>query len=287
MEVLRSEEDYSIKEKNMSKEYCYKFKSNFIKVKENNAYAHPLIEKFGFKPVQQEFENEVGLKSYYWAECWAKTITFDSSAVVAKWLKKNVENIYKNEKSRVEKEPEKGPSKWLEEIINSGYEFDEDGHLIENEAFLSGLNGQLCVMATGKMAGVLYINLSGCVEFYDSNTLISSAFEDIMQLESAGAIYKMALKLKERKKKRRKAAIKAKAVDEAAAVKVKMPDNLDEKKAKKAKKETRGTFIIKTKIGYYTAKNTYSSLKEKAETFVDFKLAKKVQKEIGGKIVKL
>lgn len=177
----------------MGREYCYRFKSNFIKVKENNAYAHPLIEKFGFKPVQEEFENEAGLKSYYWNESWAKTIKLDPKSVVAKWLKKNVENIYKKELERESKESEKGPSKWLEEIRNSGYEFDSEGNLIENEAFLSGLEGQLCVMATGEMRGVLYINMSGCVEFYDSKTLISSAFEDVMQLERDGAIYKKRL----------------------------------------------------------------------------------------------
>lgn len=277
----------------MSKEYCYKFKSNYIKVKENNAYAHPLIEKFGFKPVQQEYENETGLRAYYWAECWAKNITFEANTVVAKWLKKNVENIYNKEKIRVEKEPEKGPSKWLEEIRESGYEFDADGKLIENEAFLSGLNGQLCVMATGDMAGVLYINMSGCVEFYDSNTLISSAFEDIMKLEKADAIYKVALKLKERKKKKRKAAIKAAAsasasdTSEGQGVKVKMPDGFGKKAKKKAEKETAGSFIIKTYKGYYVTENTYSSLKEKAKVFEDFKLAKKAQKEVGGKVVKL
>ena len=177
----------------MGREYCYKFKSNFIKVKENNAYAHPLIEKYGFMPVQEESEDEGGVKTYFWNESWAKTIKIDPKSVVAKWLKKNVENIYIKELA-VEKE--KGePSKWLTEIRNSGYEFDEVGNLIENEAFLSGLEGQLCVMVTGEMRGVLFINMSGCVEFYDSNTLISSAFEDVMQLERAGAIYKKRLRL--------------------------------------------------------------------------------------------
>lgn len=177
----------------MGREYCYKFKSNFIKVKENNAYAHPLIEKYGFKPVQQEYENETGLKAYYWAECWAKTIKIDPKSVVAKWLKKNVENIYKAEKKKKEETGE--PSKWYTEIRESGYDFDDEGNLIENKAFLSGLEGQLCVMATGEMRGVLYINMSGCVEFYDSKTLISSAFADIMRLTKAGAIYKKRLRV--------------------------------------------------------------------------------------------
>jgi len=177
----------------MGREYCYKFKTNIIKVKENNAYAHPLIEKYGFKPVQQEYENETGLKAYYWNESWAKTIKIGPQSVVAKWLKKNVENIYKAEKKKKEETGE--PSKWYTEIRESGYDFDDEGNLIENKAFLSGLEGQLCVMATGEMRGVLFINMSGCVEFYDSKTLDSSATEDIEALVKAGVIYKKRLKV--------------------------------------------------------------------------------------------
>ena len=50
--------------------------------------------------------------------------------------------------------------------------------------------------------------MSGCVEFFDAKTLISSAFEDVIQLEKADVIYKKRLKMEEDPKK---AAKKAKA----------------------------------------------------------------------------
>jgi len=172
----------------MSKEYCYKFKFNVIKVKENNAYAKPLIEKYGFSPMQEVYTNEAGEETYCWAEGWAKNIKIDSNSLVAKWVKKNIEDIYAKEK-------EKENSKWRDSILEEGYEFDEEGKLIENEKYLSGLEAQLCVMATGDLRGVLFINMGGAVEFYDAKTLISSAFEDVMQLERADAIYKKRLNL--------------------------------------------------------------------------------------------
>ena len=172
----------------MGKEYCYKFKHNVIKVKENNAYAKPLIEKYGFKPMQDVYTNEAGEETYCWAEGWAKNIKVDSKSLVAKWVKKSIEDIYAKEK-------EKENSKWRDSILEEGYEFDEEGKLVENEKYLSGLEAQLCVMATGEMSGVLFINMGGAVEFYDSKTLISSASEDVMQLEKAGAIYKKRLRL--------------------------------------------------------------------------------------------
>ena len=172
----------------MGKEYCYKVKHGLIKVKENNAYAKPKIEAYGFKPVQEVFTNESGEETYCWAGCWAKPIKLDKSSIVAKWLKKNIEDIYKKEKDK------NSDSKWLKEILESGYEFDADGNLIENQKFLDGLEGQLCINADGEYRGVLYINMSGCVEFFDAKTLISSAFEDVMKLINADVIYKKRLK---------------------------------------------------------------------------------------------
>lgn len=171
----------------MAKEYCYKLKSNIIKVKENNAYAKPLIEKYGFKPMQEVYTNEAGEETYCWAEGWAKNIKIDPNSLVAKWVKKNIEDIYAKEREKLD-------SKWIKQLLDDGYEFDENG-LVENEKYLSGLEAQLCVMATGDLRGVLFINMGGAVEFYDSKTLISSAFEDVMQLERAKAIYKKRLTL--------------------------------------------------------------------------------------------
>ena len=176
-----------MKENNMPKEYCYKFKFSVIKVKENNAYAKPLIEKFGFKPMQEVFTNEAGEETYCWAEGWAKNIKVDAKSAVAKWVKKSIEDIYAKEREKLD-------SKWIKQILEAGYEFDENG-LVENEKYLSGLEAQLCVMATGPYKGVLFINMGGSVEFYDSKTLISSAFEDVMQLERANVIYKKRLAL--------------------------------------------------------------------------------------------
>ena len=171
----------------MGKEYCYKVKSNYIKIDLRNAYKRPLIEKFGFMPMQEEFEDpETGKKVYSWAEGWAKAIKLPANSPVAKWVRSNIENIYKKEKDNPD-------SKWLKEILDSGYEFDAEGKLIENEKYVMNLDAQLCIMHTGDLHGTLFINLGGTVEFYDSNALIGSAFEDVMQLIKADVIYKKRL----------------------------------------------------------------------------------------------
>lgn len=164
-------------------EYCYKVKHSYIKVKENNAYAKPKIEKFGFKPMQEIYKNEAGEETYCWAEGWAKTIKLSPKSPVAKWVRENIESIYKKEK-------ENADSTWLKELLDAGYEFDEEGNLIQNEKYLSGLEAQLCVMFSGEYRGILFINAGGTVEFYDSNVLVGSAFGDIMRLVKAGVIYK-------------------------------------------------------------------------------------------------
>ena len=170
----------------MGKEYCYKVKSNYLKVDEHNAYKKPKIEQFGFMPIQETYEDENGDKYYVWAEGWAKIIKLPANCSVAKWVRSNIESIYKQEK-------DKADSKWLKEILDSGYEFDEDGKLIENEQYLNNLDAQLCIMHTGELHGTLFINLGGSVEFYDSNALLGSAFEDVMQLIKAKVIYKKRL----------------------------------------------------------------------------------------------
>ncbi|MCR4911895.1 MAG: hypothetical protein K5925_05160 [Bacilli bacterium] len=48
-----------------------------------------------------------------------------------------------------------------------------------------------------------------------------------------------------------------------------------------------GRFIVKTLSGYYVSKDNFSEMKEDAHVFDDYNLAKKIKKELGGKIVKL
>ena len=275
----------------MSKKYCYKFKHNYLKIDDGNAYKAPLIEKFGFKPVQEGEEGE-----YYWTGVWAKTVDVDKKSSVAKWVKRSIENIYKKEKNVAD-------SRWIKEILEAGYEFDDDGKLVENPHYLEGLTGQLCVDSEGNYAGTLYLNMSGCIEFYDSEALIGACFKDVMQLIRAEAVYKIRLNTKERKRKKltKKGSglgnnvLAKKDVDEAInnsdakAVKVNISDEALGKKTKKIKKNTKGQFMVKTTNGYYICENTFTSLKEKAFVFDDFKVAKKALKncECGGKVVKL
>ena len=275
----------------MSKKYCYKFKSNFLKVDEGNAYVRPLIEKFGFEPVQEGEEGE-----YYWTGIWAKTVNVDKKSSVAKWVKRSIENIYK-------KEREVTDSKWIKEIKEAGYEFDDDGKLLENPHYLEGLTGQLCVDSGGNYAGTLYLNMSGCIEFYDSEALIGACFEDVMKLIRAEAVYKVRLETKERKRKKisRKGnglgnnVIAKKKVDEVVndttSVNVHISDDAlgknKGKDKKPVKKQSKGQFLVKTKNGYYVCENTFTSLKDRAVIFDDFKAAKKAQKQAGGKVVKL
>lgn len=170
----------------MGKEYCYKVKSNYIKIDFKNAYKRPLIEKFGFMPMQEEYEDPEGGKRISWAEGWAKMIKLPANSPVARWVRSNIENIYKKEKDNPN-------SKWLKEILDSGYEFDAEGKLVENAAYVDNLDAQLCIMHTGELHGTLFINLGGTVEFYDSNALLGSAFEDVMQLIKADVVYKKRL----------------------------------------------------------------------------------------------
>lgn len=282
----------------MAKKYCYKFKYNYIKIDEDNAYKKPLIEKYDFKPVQEGENGE-----YYWTGVWAKTVNIDKKSAVAKWVKRNIENIYKKEKEVTD-------SKWIKEILEAGYEFDDDGKLVENPHYLEGLTGQLCVDSEGELAGAIYLNMSGCVEFYDSDALIGACFADIMKLIKTDAIYKTVLRLKGDKKRKIKGKGKGKhrkmdtprdnnvLVQDPDKISVGQvhvhvsEDALDNGKSKKSDKKTKsnkGQFMVKTLNGYYICDNTFTSLKEKAFVFDDFKVAKKALKncECGGKVVKL
>ena len=161
------------------KMYCYKVKWSYLKIKENNAYAHAQIEKYGFEPIFQEFDE--GPAS--WAGGWAKKISIAHDTQIGKWLKNNIEGIYKAEKDKTD-------SKWLKELLESGYEFDTEGHLIENVKAQEPTSAELCIMRDGYCHGTLFINVGGAMEIYDASVLNSCCEEDVKRLESEGIIYK-------------------------------------------------------------------------------------------------
>lgn len=160
------------------KMYCYKVKWSYLKVKENNAYAHAKIEDFGFAPIFQQFDE--GPAS--WAGGWAKKIEIAHDTQIGKWLKKNIEGIYKSEKGKED-------SKWLKELLDTGYEFDEEGHLIENEMVKKPTSAELCIMKDGSLHGTLFINIGGTMEIYDKDVLLETCPGDVNELLSKGAIY--------------------------------------------------------------------------------------------------
>ena len=163
--------------------YCYKVKWSYLKVKENNAYAHAKIEEFGFEPIFQQFDE--GPAS--WAGGWAKKISILHDTKIGAWLKKNIEGIYKAEK-------DKEDSKWLKEIKESGYEFDEEGHLIENEKAKEPTSAELCIMKEGSLHGTLFINIGGAMEIYDTDVLDECCAEEVKALLEKGATYKKRLR---------------------------------------------------------------------------------------------
>ena len=168
----------------MARKYCYKVKFNYLKVNKDSAYSHAGIEKFGFSPIMEEFEEG----ALAWGEGWAKPVTLSHESVVGRWIKGNIESIYKAEKKA---EAEKGEaSKWLKEIIEGGYEFDADGKLIENEKAKEDIQVQLCVMATGSLKGLLFINVGGAMELYDAETLSVSVPAEIKELEDANVVFR-------------------------------------------------------------------------------------------------
>ena len=164
----------------MSK-YCYKVKSNFLKQNK--------IEQYGFSPIY-ETEN-LGNEERVWAHGYAKFILIPYASDYAKWVKKNIEQIYKHEMKKVaESENGEVESKWLKEIAEAGYEFDPDGNLIENEKVKEPTPAQLCVFETGDFAGSLFINISGAIELYEKSVLDDCCSEEIKKLLDAGVIYK-------------------------------------------------------------------------------------------------
>ena len=160
------------------KMYCYKVKWSLLKIKEDNAYVHAGIEKYGFEPIFQQFDE--GQAS--WAGGWAKKVSIPHNTQIGQWLKSNVESIYKAEK-------DKADSKWIKELLESGYEFDTEGHLIENEKVLEPTNAELCIMREGSYHGTLFINIGGAMEIYDANVLRDCCPKEVYELESEGAVY--------------------------------------------------------------------------------------------------
>ena len=165
------------------KMYCFKVKWPLLKVKEDNAYVHAKIEEFGFEPIFQEFDE--GPAS--WVGGWAKKIMIAHDSKIGQWIKSNIESIYKAEK-------EKEDSKWKKEILESGYEFDAEGKLIENAKLKEPTSAELCIMKEGYNHGTLFINLGGSIEFYSVDTLRDCCPGDIAELETAHVIYEKRLR---------------------------------------------------------------------------------------------
>ena len=161
------------------KMYCYKVKWPLLKVKENNAYARAKIEGFGFEPMFEQFEEGNGA----WIGGWAKKVSLPHDSKIGQWLKKNIESIYKAEK-------DKEDSKWVKEIKDAGYEFDEEGHLVENEKAKEPTSAELCIMKEGSYHGTLFINIGGAMEIYDTDVLDECCPGDINELLEKTAIYK-------------------------------------------------------------------------------------------------
>ena len=159
----------------MVKKYCYKIKRNYLKRKPNNAYSKAKIESYGFLPYTSEDEEDTEI-------IFAKSLKLSVDSSIAQWMKHDLEKIHN-----------KGDEKWLKELENSGYEFDEEGHLIYTEAFLSGLNVQLCISNQRPYNGCLFINVGGTTEFYEKDTLDECAASDMILLLSNDVAYKKIL----------------------------------------------------------------------------------------------
>ena len=160
------------------KQYCYKVKWDFLKIKENNAYAHAKIENFGFEPIFQEFDE--GPAS--WVGGWAKRIEIAYETKIGQWLIKNIEGIYKAEK-------DKEDSKWVKELLETGYEFDEEGHLIINDLIKKPTLAELCIMKEGSYHGTLFINIGGAMEIYDKDILLEACPDVINELMENKVVY--------------------------------------------------------------------------------------------------
>ena len=155
------------------KEYHYKVKRNWLKIDTKKYGGKAKIEELGFAMFLPDDEED---PTVY----WAKPISVGPDTKIAQWIKANLENIY-----------QKGGEEWANEIIQHGFEFDADEHLIVNQAFLDSLKGQLCVSVNRYEYdfACLFINIEG-TEWGTCDFLNDALGEEIKKMLDAGMIYK-------------------------------------------------------------------------------------------------
>lgn len=157
----------------MGKEYHYKVKKNWLKVNTKLYEPRAKVQDFGFNIYLPDDEED---GSVY----WAKPIEVGPDTKIANWIISNLENIY-----------QKGGEEWANELLQEGFEFDANEHLIINQAFLDSLKGQLCVSVNRAEYdfACLFINIEG-TEWGSCEFLEDALKEDIEAMLKAGAIYK-------------------------------------------------------------------------------------------------
>lgn len=148
--------------------YVCKVKTNWLKGE--------MLKKLGYDLYFPEGEEGLSDAEAY----WAKTLRVPADSPVAGWLRHTLERIWQGGNCD---ETAKG------EIVSSGYEFEEDGGIIDNERFLSDLVCQLCVAVRGEGRGELFINMGG-IEFSDYGTLEKTFPEELDLLAKANAAYR-------------------------------------------------------------------------------------------------
>lgn len=161
------------------KNYCYKFKSNYLRInkKEVREFLEKELGLLVYEP-QDEADTELFI---------ARPFKLEKEDVLYRYIKKQIEDINKteNKSERLEKE-----------LKESGYEFNEDGTVVENETFLNGMpTSQLCVSINGEMKGCLFINLEG-LEFYHIDVIngCANAKKIADKLVKNKVVYKKLLK---------------------------------------------------------------------------------------------
>lgn len=167
--------------------FVYKIKKSFITVDT----AHAKIEDFGFKPVFNEDE---------WAHSWAKSkeLLYDNPEAepIKKWTKLSLEQMYKQLKDKTDD----WSKKMMEELNQSGIQFDQEGHAIENEALKENYKVYLCVFCSDKVKkstdATLFVSYEGN-EFYSTETLNKMFPKTIESLKEAGALYTQEVKAKQ------------------------------------------------------------------------------------------
>lgn len=157
----------------MKKEYHYKVKRNWLKMDTTKYEPRAKIQDFGFEPFIPDEGSEEGVY-------WAKPITVGVDTKIAGWIKHQMEKIY-----------QKGGEEWANEILQQGFEFNEQENLIINDAFLDSLKGQLCISVNrGEYDfACLFINLEG-TEWGSCEFLDDALKEEVEKMLSAGMIYK-------------------------------------------------------------------------------------------------